>query len=58
MTPETIDTIGPLWNIVIAIVVVTALVVWAEVRQRKDDDVQRLIDERRTRAHDLAGKDC
>jgi cytochrome c-type biogenesis protein CcmH/NrfF len=57
MNPETINVLAPLWNIVIAIVVITALVVWAELRQRKDDDVQHLIDERRARAHDRAGRD-
>lgn len=54
MNPESIDTLAPLWNIVIAIVVGVAGVVWAEVRQEKDD-VQRLLDARRARA--LKGRD-
>jgi cytochrome c-type biogenesis protein CcmH/NrfF len=58
VTPDSIDTIGPLWNFVIVIVVVTALVVWAEWRQRKDDAVQRWIDERRDRAREVGGKDA
>jgi hypothetical protein len=54
MTPETIDTIGPLWIIVIAIVVGVLLVCWATAREEKDD-VQQYLDARRR--HDLAGRD-
>ncbi len=58
MIPASLDTIGPLGNIVIAVIVVTAFVVWAEWRQRKDDAVQRWIDERRDRARELGGRDA
>lgn len=54
MTPESIDTIGPLWNIVGAIVVFVAAVCWATAREEKDD-VQQYLDARRR--HDLVGKD-
>ncbi len=57
MNPEPINVLAPLWTIVVVIVVVTALVVWAEVRQRRDDDVQHLIDQRRAQVHDRAGRD-
>jgi len=42
-----IDTIGPLWRMSLAIAVFVAVVLGVEWWLAQEDDVQRLLDERR-----------
>lgn len=61
---ETVDTIGPLWNIVIAIGVAVALIAWADWRQEKSDrlDPKQVQDlaarERKREQMRAATRDC
>ena len=47
MIGHVIDTIGPLWRMSLAIAVFVAVVLGVEWWLAQEDDVQRLLDERR-----------